>query len=163
MWNFYGVWDKKEVLKVVGLSLTLRGHSVSARQSGFYIDEWKLMLDAGIVSPYPPSYICVTHGHSDHSYELPMIITGTSSAATVLVPFNTAELFNNLLRSKYELSSDGDINYQPPVSLIAIADAVEMDLDQISGQKLTLMTFTTYHSVCSVGYAFFQRRQRLKP
>lgn len=63
-WNLYSVWDKCEKIRVNDVGLTVRGHSVSARQSGFYIDEWKLMLDARIPSPYSPNYICITHGCS---------------------------------------------------------------------------------------------------
>jgi len=190
-------------MKVGEVSLTLRGHSVSARQSGFYIDEWNLMLDAGICSPYSPVYICISHGHSDHSYELPMLVTGTTKHSTVFVPLGTQTLFDNLLRSKHDLSNDiigsddyhvdndnchgGNCNnsveqhndvgdkghddedhgnhseYQTPVTLVPVSgEGVTVDMVGINSHKVVMRTFTTYHTVRSVGYAYFHVKSRLK-
>jgi hypothetical protein len=66
----YRVWEHRETLQAHGLRWTLRGHSIAAQHSGFYIDEWAVMLDAGLNSHLSPSDIFITHAHHIHPYPL---------------------------------------------------------------------------------------------
>ena len=82
-----------------GTQLTIRGHSRGSEQSCFYIPELKLHLDAGICGYYNPDYIFVTHCHSDHSFQLPMILTGLNRVGKnppfIFAPQESKHLFQN--------------------------------------------------------------------
>ena len=56
--------------------LSVKGHSRGAEKTCFYIPELKLFLDAGSNTSYQPKYILISHCHTDHSFLLPMILTG---------------------------------------------------------------------------------------
>lgn len=53
----YNVWNKCPAIKVPNTSFTIKGWSVAAHRTNFYIPELKIMLDAGISRPVIQSYI----------------------------------------------------------------------------------------------------------
>ena len=79
----YDAW--KYSMKLPDINLTLRGHSRGSEKTGFYIQELKLFLDAGIQSYYDPNFILITHCHSDHSFALPMLLTGIKTKPKIKI------------------------------------------------------------------------------
>lgn len=51
--------------------------SQKALWSGFYLEQLRIAFDAGIPMHYPLQHIFITHTHSDHAYNLPIILTET--------------------------------------------------------------------------------------
>ena len=46
----YPFWNYKKQLSNIGI--TLQGDAISTKHSSFYIQEWKVMLDAGLSSNF---------------------------------------------------------------------------------------------------------------
>ena len=61
----YDLWRKE-----YNGSLQFKGHGVAGCASSFWIPQFRLMFDAGLLSPYQPKYICITHTHADHIQNL---------------------------------------------------------------------------------------------
>jgi len=163
-WTQYDVWDHEMPLVANGKHLTLRGHSISAEKSGFYIPEWRLFLDAGIQSPFSPELIFVSHGHSDHSFALPMLLKNITTFPSVFVPPGTAVHYENFVRSVEAVSSDGQDRTGPGCRReYTLREFQTPTVLAPSLPTITAVPVPTVHSVRSVGVAFFETRRKLKP
>ncbi len=107
--EIYKIWQYEIKLPGSGPALTLKGHSRGSERTGFYIPELELFLDAGVQSPYHPKTILITHCHSDHSFSLPMLITGILTKPNIYVPLEHAQLFRNFNNAQFQLTR-GKVN-----------------------------------------------------
>ena len=62
-----------KIIKVSG-SLSIKGSSVSAEATGFYVPELEIHLDAGFKPEGFIKQFFITHSHSDHTDGLPRIL-----------------------------------------------------------------------------------------
>ena len=65
------VWDDREPITIPGTQYTLRGFSIAALRTNFFIKELSIMLDGGLSANYSPDHIFITHSHTDHIANLP--------------------------------------------------------------------------------------------
>lgn len=162
----YHVWNNyKHNFKAPGVEFTLRGHAISARSSGFWVEEWRVMFDAGITSPFSPLHIFITHPHSDHAAQLPSILSGISAKPVVYVPAGTAPLFRQLLFAKKQLSNDSasvESDEGVKFTLQEVSAGDSFDICVRGNQPMHVRAFASHHTVRSVGYALFYRRTRLR-
>lgn len=163
----YDVWYRfKKYFKQEGANFSLQGHSISARFSGFWIPEYQIMFDAGIPSPFNPLHIFITHGHSDHAFMLPVILTGINTKPFVYVPRGCGQLVRNLLIAKHQLSRcDGNAPFDVDraCTLVEVQDGDSVPITVQGGLPMIVRVFATEHKVPSVGFALFHVRSRLKP
>jgi ribonuclease Z len=137
--------------------LTIKGHSRGGEMSGFYIPELKLMFDAGIRSKFSPRYIFITHCHTDHSFALPMIITGLSKMPLIYAPSETFEIFNDFLASAFSLSKGiRNISGRTKVNGILPCDEVKLN------DKYIIKAYDLCHNVPTRGYGLILNKKRLK-
>lgn len=124
------------------------------------------MFDAGIVSPYNPLAIFVTHPHGDHATHLPSLLTAIDTEPLVCVPKGTADRFCAYLLAKERMSNDSDdvseLRDQCLGRLRECAPGDQFEFDVKGGNTMTCICFKTRHTVRSVGYALLHRRTRLK-
>ena len=83
------IWE--HAAKFPELGITLRGDSVAARYSCFWIKEWKIMLDAGLKAPFNPEHIRVPR--NDTVEELAFLLRCASDP----IHGQLSELFPKLL------------------------------------------------------------------
>lgn len=102
--DIYNIWKYSRDIN----NLKVHGHSRGSERSGFYIPELKLCLDSGIQMYFEPNHIFITHCHTDHSFALPMILTGISTKPYVYVPKEHVHLFNRFTKACYQLSKGSD-------------------------------------------------------
>lgn len=142
---------------------TLRGHSVSARQSGFYIPQWRVCLDAGIPLDSEPLFVCLTHGHSDHAGALTSILTGNNQPVTVLLPPSIRQLVANEIVAKQRVTRENLSLTESDVlpSRCTLVDAVPGLSLQIT-ETIRVEVFETHHKVSSCGFAFFKSKRCLR-
>lgn len=151
-----------------GSKCTLQGHSVSARSSCFWVPEWHVMFDAGIASSFAPLHIFLTHGHSDHAFQLPMILTSSQKPAikpTVYVPVGVAQLVRDFLLAKHRLSrcdATAVLDIDALCTLREVRDGDTFEIKVRGDMSMTVQVFATEHKVPSVGFALFHNRTRLK-
>lgn len=157
----YQVWDYKHNIKRTGLNITLQGDAISARYSGFWINEWKIMLDAGLQSPYNPEHIFITHTHSDHIEKLAQIITGVTIVPNIYIPKGTIEFVQNYLNSVSRMTTMNKY-------VVASCNLIECESGDIfelkfNGKDFQVKVFETKHRITSVGFAFSEYKKVLKP
>lgn len=160
----YNVWDKKKELNDV--HLTLQGDAVAGMYSGFYIKQWKIMLEAGLQTAFTPQNIFISHTHSDHIEKLPMILTGFSKKVNIYVPRGTKSFIIQYLNAHHNMTKLQNRNKfskeENLVKIIEVDDGDEFDIVS-NQQKLLIKVFATDHSIKSCGYAFSTYKSKRKP
>jgi len=158
----YSIWNYKHNFKHKGLNITLQGDSRSARHSGFWINEWNIMLDAGIQSPFNIEHLFISHTHSDHINQIYPLIKGITTTPNIYIPYGTKEYVENFILSMRRLSSlTPDVKYLG-CKLIEVKPGDILDLT-FRKKKFQVKVFHTDHTINSVGYAFSEYRNKLKP
>lgn len=144
--------------KLLNGRLTLQGWSRSVTGTGFYIPELKLALDAGRTDNLSrASHILVTHGHIDHSLQIPWALgmrTLTSSKKTkVFFPLEHLDRLERLIHAASDLD-EGSYDYQ----LIGAEPGQSYYLRNSWRVKVIRVD----HRLYSVGYILVEERSRLK-
>lgn len=157
----YDLWKYSMDLK--DTPLTLRGHSRGSEASCFYIPELKTFLDAGCKSYFNPDYIFITHCHSDHSFELPMILTGLNregkAPPQIYAPNESQKLFQDFLQITYKLRKGTDKAFGH-FCIIGAFPSMDVDLNK-NGYFVRI--YDLHHNVPTRGYGVCQKRSRLNP
>jgi ribonuclease Z len=161
----YTPWNHIETLSTPSLKLVLQGDAVAGKYSGFYLPEWRVMLDAGLQSPFHPEYIFITHAHTDHLEKLFSILTGINSKPLILVPPGTKTLIETWLTSLTEVSQVGSVGYFRNAVAAYTIEEISPEEERtllIRKNKFVVKAFQTDHTVTSIGFAFYAIREKLK-
>lgn len=163
------IWKQIPPLKIPGTAFTLRGSSWAARNTCFYIQEMDVMLDAGLEHEYIPEHLFITHGHSDHSKNIPQAIVQLSNIKSqnqkkvnIYVPKEIHEYVYKYIDAFYIMSKNnpkhkahGKYNLIP----VEYNSRIEVIIRNI---KYIVEIIKCFHSVPCVGYGFIQMRKKLK-
>jgi ribonuclease Z len=157
--HIYDIWNY--TMDLLGTQLTIKGHSRGSEQSCFYIPELKMYLDAGIGGCFNPDHIFITHCHSDHSFNLPVILTGLNRTGKkppdIYSPKETSDLLHNFLQSAYKLRKGTNI-----VSGHYIVTGLEVgDVVALNKKSYFVRVYKMHHNVPTLGYGICQRRKKL--
>lgn len=155
----YDIW--RYSYKIPGSQLTIRGHSRGSEKSCFYIPELKVFLDAGYESYFNPDYIFITHCHSDHSFQLPMILTGLDrtgkGAPKIHAPSESRVLFQNFLKTTYQLRK-GTTKVTGHFRVTGVNPGMDIDLNK---DGYFVRVYDMHHNVPTRGYGIRQLRKKL--
>ncbi len=140
--------------------LTIEGYSRAAVQSYWRIPELKLGFDLGA---QPWSFMgtetwFVSHGHLDHIAALPVYVARRRmmkmDPPTIYLPANMLEPCQRIMR----LFSRMDRGRMPcELKPVTAGDEIELS------RELVVTTSATQHTVPSLGYIVWERRNKLKP
>jgi ribonuclease BN (tRNA processing enzyme) len=157
----YDIWNFS--MKLEGTPLTLKGHSRGSEKTCFYIPELKTFLDAGMESYFNPNYIFITHCHSDHSFQLPIILTGLNRVGKpnpcIYAPIESKNLFQNFLQSSYELRK-GSSRVKNNFKILGASPKMVIDLNK---DGFFVKVYDLHHNVPTRGYGICQKRKKLNP
>lgn len=140
--------------------LTVEGYSRAAVQSYWRIPELKLGFDLG-AHPWEfmgtPTWM-ISHAHLDHIAGIPLHVSRRRlmkmAPPRILMPAYMTKNVRKMLNS-FESLDRGKM----PCDLIGLVAGDEFELSR----ELVLKTFRTTHTVTSMGYVIFERRNKLKP
>ena len=156
-------WNYKKSLKDMGLPVTLQGYALSARHSGFYIPEWKVMFDAGISSDFSDiKYIFITHCHSDHIGKLIPILHGIKSQPNIYVPKGLKKFVHNHLVTFRQMTQMNEDRTDYPGTIHEVEPGNVIQVNIGSGIH-EVEVFATDHTVPSQGYAISKYVKQKKP
>ncbi len=158
--SIYSEWDFS--YPIPNSKLTLKGHSRGGERTCFYIPEIRTFFDAGMGSYFLPDRIFVTHCHRDHSFNLPMLISGVQGRAIdIFVPAESAKLFEDFTNSTYRLSQgDGALVSRFPIIPASPGDVLKFNC---GGNKYFVKVYDLDHTVPTRGYGLFETRHKLLP
>jgi ribonuclease Z len=156
--NLFAIWNFHKELERTGF--TLKGHSRGGERSGFIIPAISLMFDAGVRTHQTPKQILITHCHCDHSFELPVIMTGEWKTLTNIYTPVDPQIIINFIHSSFTMMNNG-LRKSPPfrVHQIKAGDSFRFE----EGKKnYQIDVFKCYHTVDTVGYGVSEIRMKLK-
>lgn len=163
---------------------TLQGHSKAGERTGFWIEQLKIVLDAGLSTYKSPKAIFLTHSHTDHSIEISCIYEGREKAirkgkATkvdsekgrpVIMQEYCIPLIRKLLDSRTDLST-GIADYcqktgeDPWFRRATYPYIIELHhiyrMEELPNIEIEVLK--GYHSAPSIGYGFNTITNKLKP
>ena len=152
--DLYNIWKySREVNR-----LRIHGHSRGSERSGFYIPELRLCMDAGIQMYFEPKFILVTHCHTDHSFALPMILTGISTKPDIYVPNEHIHLFDKFVNSCYQLSKG---NSRAKCKKHMLIGAKRNDVIFVKDDYY-VKVYNLDHNVSTRGYGIFRIKKKLR-
>lgn len=154
---------KGKTLKITGTPFSLIGFSWAARKTSFYIPELRLMLDCGVPNGFSPEHIFITHGHADHSFNLPWTIIDTGTVKPkIYVHTKKKDDFYQYINSAYILSTSN-----PTPKIHKKYELISCDPDTnflitVSNKKWKVDVIRCIHTVPCIGYGFTEMRHKLK-
>ena len=165
LWN---VWNDREPLKISDTEYTLRGFSIAALRTNFYIKELGIMFDAGLSANLSPDHIFVTHSHSDHIASLPFHLYSTKQDKKIQIytPKESCKNIDKMMQSMITINTDfsddiSDVSDIVAYDLIPVAPPNVLELI-IKGKKFKIEIIKCDHCVPCVGYGFIEMRNKLK-
>ncbi|QKF94465.1 ribonuclease Z [Fadolivirus algeromassiliense] len=158
------VWEDRDPITLPDTTYTLRGFSIAALRTNFYIKELGIMLDGGLSASYSPDYIFITHSHTDHVASLPFHLYSAKldTKMQIYVPEESLDNIDKMINSVININADvpGIDEYDPLYCLIPVRDGVINQI--IRGKKFKIEIIKCYHGVPCVGYGFIEMRNKLK-
>jgi ribonuclease Z len=151
-------------IKILNNRFTLTGFSRSAEATGIFVPEMDMMLDAGtVVTATKFRRIFVTHSHNDHSLQIPLMYSASSPAPVdIYVPNESLRYFDAYLTSAQLLNDHGDekaiATCARRYSLHGVVEKQIIDLNNTYRVEI----ISCYHTIPCVGYAFYEKRSKLK-
>lgn len=172
--TYWKIWYDKNPYKIPTTQYTLKGYSVAALRTNFYIKELGLMLDGGISSPnITINHMLITHPHSDHTANIPFHIYSYKEPdkIQIYVPKGIEKHLKEFIESAYLLSShtfpEEENIKREDLFLYSFFDLIPVEAGQlipihIKKNKFYLEIFQCYHQVPCVGYGIYEVRKKLK-
>lgn len=140
--------------------LTVEGYSRAAVQTCWRVNELKLLFDVG-AQPWDfmgTSTAFISHAHLDHIAALPLYVSRRRmmkmDPPLIYLPDSAVDAAWNMLQSFRKLDRGG-----MPCELVGVLPGDEIDVSR----EYVVKVVATRHTVPSVGFLVYQRRNKLKP
>jgi ribonuclease Z len=180
--TLWSMW-KETPMKLPGTCYTIKGFSIAALRTNFYIPELKIMLDAGLSANLSPEYILITHNHSDHTANIPYHLYTCHKKMAIFAPAESYTRIDRYIKSAYLMSLDIDNEDELQVTnlydLIPAYDGLteiiigekaeiyknengEEKVRYKGGKPMKMEIIKCDHSVPCVGYGLTEKRLKLK-
>jgi ribonuclease Z len=151
--------ENAPVIRLQHAGLTIEGYSRAAVQSYWCLPELKIGFDLG-AQPWDfmaiPTWF-ITHTHLDHAAALPVYIARRRmmkmAPPTIYLPAEALEDVKRLLLVWQRLDRG---------RMICQLEGVQPGQEIGLSRELVMTVFRTTHTVTSVGYVLWERRQKLK-
>jgi len=164
------MWNQFKSIKIPHTPFTIKGYSKAADKTCFYLPDLNIMLDCGIECSYLPDYIFITHGHADHSSNMPLNIVQLANFRNIPHTIPTFYLPNeivnnafNFIQSFYTFSKNNPNHaMESRYQLKGLTSLDKFNLN-IKGNQWIIETFKCHHAVPCIGYGFNQLKSKLKP
>lgn len=146
---------------IPGTDFTIEGYSRSGDKTFFYIPQLKLCLDAALAEGRRGDYVLLTHTHNDHIADVEYL--ASRDGVQIYLPKPSVEYLENYIVARRCLNHSAP--YDPALRGAYTIHGVEGgDVFYIGkGDRYQVKVVNCEHSIVCVGYAFAEKKQRLKP
>lgn len=145
---------------------TIQGSSKAGFQTGFFVTKLNIMLDAGVYTNKQPRGIYITHSHTDHTTQLPNIITSRSKTTPIYIPECCYIPMQNYLNSIRGLSECMAYECGSNVWKIQKSDPYKKKFGDVFKpnelKNISVEILNCYHTCESIGYGFSSYSMKLK-
>jgi ribonuclease Z len=150
-----------QVWQIPQTDWTIKGYSRSGDKTFFYVPQADIAIDAGLVEGSQASCVFLTHTHSDHSYDIEYM--ASKPEVRIFLPKEVAPYLDEYITARRRLNHVG--NYNPALRKAHHIIGVEKDQRVYWGEndKYEVRVLACVHSIACVGFAFSEKRKRLKP
>lgn len=160
----YTSWEFKK-----GTNLSLFGYSRCRDKTFLHVPELNLGLDCGFVQGRQPRTVLLSHGHADHSTDLPFVAQ-RKGGADIYMPTACVRKAKSLIKAEVEMNGccDYDEALAAPFELHGVkgGDSFTFLTTDVGSKKrgteYEVEVFDCVHSVPCVGFGVSEKRQRLK-
>jgi ribonuclease Z len=176
--TLWSMWNNTS-MKLPNTCYTIKGFSIAALRTNFYIPELKLMLDAGLSANLSPDCILITHNHSDHVANVAYHLYMVNKKIPIFVPPESLVRLDRKIKSDHLVSADIDnddishitklyelIPAYDGLTEIIVGQKEEIDKDGIlklkGGKPMKMEIIKCDHSVPSIGFGLIEKRLKLK-
>eukprot|EP00768_Dysnectes_brevis_P003917 gnl/Dysnectes_brevis/2781_a3389_712.p1 GENE.gnl/Dysnectes_brevis/2781_a3389_712~~gnl/Dysnectes_brevis/2781_a3389_712.p1 ORF type:complete len:302 (+),score=98.12 gnl/Dysnectes_brevis/2781_a3389_712:62-967(+) len=159
--------------ELLNSSWSVQGCSKAGYASGYFVHGPNFVVEAGFPTLRSPKAVFITHRHTDHAANLPMVVHSRSSkkrgqkhlkGRPVYMPASMVPMVRHLCAS-FAYLSDGELPEEPFGRMGMHEMPVEVgEMLAVPGMpKLHVEVLRCYHRCETVGYGFSERRRRLHP
>ena len=157
--DIFSLWNNTHNLK--DTSLTIKGYSRAGERSCFQIPAISLMFDAGVRTVNTPNHIFITHCHSDHFFDLPIILSGINNKKTnIYTPVNVG-MVNNFIESSLLLINNGKNRRMPEYQINKVNPGQIINFSE-NKRDYQVEIFKCYHTVPALGFGLAEVKKKLK-
>jgi ribonuclease Z len=163
------VWNDHDDFLLPETGYSLKGFSIAALRTNFYIKELDVMFDAGISGYMSPDHIFITHTHGDHIANIPFHILAPKPGKKiqVYIPKESMDVLEKYIGGLYKANDFGNPDasdehyYTKNYDLIGVTAGEALSLE-IKGRSFSVEIINCDHSVPCVGYGFSEIKHKLK-
>lgn len=165
---------REYTMETPGERLIIKGNSIAARETGFYVKNLGVMLDFGVRSDFMPVLGVITHMHLDHFSEIERYLLATenypSHSLTIICPAGSVQSLRARIEATFRATKgipEGKPVPFPPHTIIGATiggsdDSVIVDIARASsdtiGFESTTFRFTEEDRV--VAKAVFKTKKK---
>jgi ribonuclease Z len=146
-----------EIFTIPKFNLTVKGWSRGSQNTGFFIPELKLLLDAQSNGGFDAEFILITHGHTDHSAGLPMRVTCINTNPQIFIPLETKQFLVDYINATFRMGYC-DSSYESKYNVIGVIPGELYSLKNGFDVKV----YNMIHNVPCRGYGIRHTRTKLK-
>lgn len=147
----------------------MKGFSIAALRTNFYIEELDVMFDAGTSGYMSPDHMFITHTHGDHIANIPFHILSPKlgKKIQIYIPRESVDVLENYISGLYKANDHGNPSatdehyYSRNYNIIGVSVGETLNLE-IKGRVFAVEVIRCYHTTFCVGYGFSDVKQKLK-
>jgi len=151
-----GVIPKEETFRIPGLNpINIKGHSRSAKRTGYILMPYNIVLDAGYCFEKPSNLTLVSHGHHDHIAGLYQLLR-ESTDRLVMIPPSIEKEVSNFLNSSFKLDggTSNTFKWNPIIT--------PNYKTKINGKDIYINTYKLDHRVETIGFGIIEIKKKLR-
>tara|TARA_B110000879_G_C11174891_1_gene515462 strand:- start:2644 stop:3462 length:819 start_codon:yes stop_codon:yes gene_type:complete len=137
---------------------TLEGFSRSGLRTGIYLNEYDIMMDAGLYFDRQPKIILITHGHLDHVANLYSSLLGNINKSIVLAPPSCIDLLKYSLNGQHSVSLNKK-SYFNKYRMIGLKDDYIVKLSK----TFKITPYKLDHRIDTIGFGINIIGKKLNP
>ncbi|WP_299456589.1 MBL fold metallo-hydrolase [uncultured Microscilla sp.] len=142
-------------------TFTIEGYSRSGDKTFFYIPQLKLCLDAALAEGRQGDYVLVTHTHNDHIADIEYL--ASRDGVQIYLPKASQSYLEEYIIARRCLNHSAPYNphLRGSYNITGVAGGDTFYIGK--NDRYQVKVVNCEHSIVCVGYAFAEKKQRLKP